>query len=254
MKLKNNSFLENIRSFNPQIGTWNMINTPMVSEIVASTGFDWAVVDMEHAPNEVETVMTQLQAFGEYPTAPVVRPPTNEPVVTKRLMDIGAPNLLFPMVNSGSEAAAAVASVRYPPYGIRGMAGIHRGNRYGRTTDYMDRVEDQTGIIVQIESRQAVENIEEITLTEGVDGVFFGPADLSADMGIKGGINADETWALIENCAAQVRKLGKPAGTLVGSAEHAKQLFDKGLTFVAIGGDMGILARGLDKILADAKG
>ena len=249
-----NRFLAAIRAFQPQLGTWNMINTPMVSEVVASAGFDWAVIDMEHSPNEVERAMTQLQAFAAYGTAPVVRPPSTEPVVTKRLMDVGAPNLLFPMVDTAEEAKAAVASMRYPLRGIRGVAGVHRGNRYGRITDYSDRVEDQTGVIVQAESITAVENLEEIAAVDGVDGIFFGPADLSASMGMGGDTSRPEVWAAIEAGAARVRAAGKPAGTLVGSTEKAKDLFSKGLTFVAVGTDLGLLTRSVDAIVMDIKG
>ncbi|MEO0343438.1 MAG: HpcH/HpaI aldolase/citrate lyase family protein [Pseudomonadota bacterium] len=254
MKLKTNNFLEKIREFTPQLGTWNMINAPMVSEIVASAGFDWSVIDMEHAPNDVERVMQQLQAFGAYSTVPMVRPPSTEPVSTKRLMDLGAPSLLFPMVNSAEEAAAAVAGVRYPPNGKRGMAGVHRGHRFGRISDYLERIEDETCVIVQAESKQAVENIDEIAKTPGVDGVFFGPADLATDMGFLGTAGQPEVWTVIEECAARVRKLGKPAGSLVGSIEHAERLFEKGLTFVAVGTDAGLLARSMDKIVASYKG
>ena len=254
MKYPTNRFLSAIKNFEPQIGTWNAINFPMVAEVVASTGFDWAVIDMEHAPNEVERAMTQLQAFAAYDTAPVVRPPSTEPVVTKRLMDIGAPNLLFPMVNSGEEAAAAVASMRYPPRGIRGMAGFHRGARFGRISDYLDNVEDQTGVIVQVESKAAVENLEEIAKTDGVDGIFFGPADLATDMGFLGGATRPEVWQVIEECAAEVRSWGKPSGTLVGSPSHARELFSKGMSFVAVSTDMGVLARGLDAVLHETKG
>ena len=254
MMMPENNFLSAIRSFQPQLGTWNMINTPMVSEMVSSAGFDWAVIDMEHAPNEVENAMHQLQAFAAYQTAAVVRPPTTEPVVTKRLMDVGAPNLLFPMVDTAEEAAAAVASMRYPGRGIRGVAGVHRGNRFGRVTDYLEKVEDQTGVIVQAESVTAMQNLENIAAVDGVDGIFFGPADLSASLGMGGDTSKPEVWAAVEEGAARVRAARKPAGTLVGSVEKAKDLFAKGLTFVAVGTDMGLLARSLDSIVIDIKG
>lgn len=254
MKMPENRFLRAISSFEPQLGVWHSINLPMVSEIVAGAGFDWAVVDMEHTPNEVETVLHQLQAFSPYETAAMVRPPTTEPIVAKRLMDIGARNLLFPMIDTGAEAADAVSSVRYPPKGIRGMALYHRGNQFGQITDYMERVDSETAVILQVESRQAVENLEEITMADGVSGIFFGPADLSADCGFKGGAKSKEVWDLIKDCAARVRKMGKPAGTLVGTTEQAKDLFDKGMTFVAVGGDSGTLINGLRKTVEDIKG
>ena len=254
MKMPKNAFLAAIRAFKPQIGTWNAINAPLVSEVVASTGFDWAVLDMEHSPTSLETAMTQLQAFGGYATAPVVRPPIGDAVFVKRALDIGAPNLLFPMVNTAEEAAALVSYTRYPPNGMRGVARFHRGSRFGRITEYFETVEAQTGVIVQIESRQAVENVEAIASVEGVDGVFFGPADLATDMGYLGNAAEPAMWSVITECSDKVRAIGKPTGTLVASSNHARELFDKGMVFVAVGLDMSILAKGLEMTLSETKG
>ncbi|MEM0976745.1 MAG: HpcH/HpaI aldolase/citrate lyase family protein [Pseudomonadota bacterium] len=252
--LKNNDFLHAIRSFKPQLGTWNMINSPHVSEIIASTGFDWSVVDMEHSPNEVERVMHQLQAFAAYSTMPMVRPPTVDAVITKRLMDIGSQSLLFPMVNSVDQAEEAVAGTRYPPRGVRGMAGVQRANQFGRLTDYLSRVEEETCVIVQAETVTAIEHVEAIAAVDGVDGVFFGPADLATDMGFRGDAQRSEVWDVIRTASQKVRALGKPTGTLVSTPEHAKDLFSAGMTFVSVGTDAGFLARRLDTVLAELKG
>ena len=150
MKLAANPFLAAIRAGQPQIGMWLSLSSPFAAEAVAGAGFDWVMIDMEHSPNELTTVLGQLQVFAAYGTTALVRPDWNDAVKVKRLLDIGAPGLLFPMVQSADEARAAVAATRYPPNGIRGVSATTRANAFGRITDYFARIEQETAVLVQI--------------------------------------------------------------------------------------------------------
>lgn len=254
MNLPSNPFLQALRSGRAQIGLWVTLSDPFAAEAVASAGFDWALIDMEHSPNDLSSVMAQLQVFAAHDTTPIVRPDWNDPVKVKRLLDIGAPGLLFPMVQSADEAARAVAATRYPPRGIRGVAGTTRANRFGRITDYFARVEQETAVLVQAETRAAVARASEIGATEGVDGVFFGPADIAADMGLLGQPMAPAVWELIRPAARSLIDRRIPVGTLVQDAGFARSLIDEGFTFVACGSDAGLLARGADALLARMRG
>ncbi|MDX1605195.1 MAG: HpcH/HpaI aldolase/citrate lyase family protein, partial [Candidatus Competibacterales bacterium] len=197
MQLAENRFKAAIRAGRPQLGLWSNLCSNLAAEVIATAGYDWILLDMEHAPNDLATVLSQLQALAAGPAMPIVRPPWNEPVMVKRLLDLGVFTLLFPMVQSAEEAAAAVASTRYPPDGIRGVALSHRGNRFGQIEDYFSRVGAELCVLVQIETRAALERIDEIAAVDGVDGVFFGPADLSADMGLLGQPGHPEVSAAI---------------------------------------------------------
>src|SRR5690349_8429308 len=167
----------------PQIGLWLSLASPFATEIVAGAGFDWVLVDMEHSANDLSEVGHHLRAAVGGTAEPVVRPPWNEPVMVKRLLDIGVRSFLFPFVQSAEEARRAVAATRYPPDGIRGVAVATRANRYGRVPDYPKRAAEEICILVQVETRRAVQEIEAIAAVDGVDGIFIGPSDLAADMG-----------------------------------------------------------------------
>ncbi len=254
MKLAENLFLQAIRNRQPQVGLWISLCSPFAADAVASSGFDWALLDMEHAPNELNTVLGQLQAFSSSDTSTMVRPMWNDSVLVKRLLDIGSRNVLFPMVQSAEEAEKAVKATRYPPDGIRGVSGVQRGNKFGRVTDYFDRINNETGVVVQIETQHALNNIESIAKVDGVEGIFFGPADLAADMGKLGSITDPDLWQIIRKAAKQVEACGKPAGTLVFNPDMAASLInDDGFTFVACGSDLGMLARGADNLLASVR-
>jgi 4-hydroxy-2-oxoheptanedioate aldolase len=253
MKLPQNPFLAAIRAGKPQIGIWICLCSPFAAEAVAGAGFDWALLDMEHSPNDLTMVMGQLQVFAAYETTALVRPEWNDPVLVKRVLDIGAPGLLFPMVQSVDEATKAVASTRYPPRGMRGVSGTTRANKFGRITDFT-RIEDETAILLQVETRAAVALAEQIGAVEGVDGVFFGPADISADMGLLGQVMHTDVWALIMPVARKLIAAGIPVGTLVTEATFARKLLNEGFSFVACGTDAGLLARGADNLLKTMKG
>lgn len=254
MKLPENTFTQALRRGDCQIGLWVSLSHNYATEAVASAGYDWLVVDMEHTPSDMGTVLGQLQAIEGHGSTAIVRPPWNDAVMVKRLLDAGAPGLLFPMVQSVAEAQAAVAATRYPPRGIRGVAGTFRGNRFGRITDYFAEIENQTAVLIQLETRAAVENAIEIGTVEGVTGVFFGPADIGADIGHVGQPMHPEVWALIRPAARALMARGVPVGTLVSDPEFAATLLNEGFGFVACGSDAGLLARGADNLLAIVRG
>ncbi len=253
MKMQENLFVRAIAAGKKQIGLWTSLSSPFASEVVAPSGFDWVLIDMEYSPNDYFTVLGQLQSFAATETTAIVRPEWNNPVVVKRLLDLGVPGLLFPMIQSVEEAELAVASTRYPPNGTRGVAGGTRATKFGRLTDYVSRVEDETAILLQLETADAVANAEEIAATDGVDGIFFGPADIAADMGKVGNPMDEEVWALINSAAQKLIAKGVPVGTLVLDSKFAAKLFNDGFTFVACGTDTALLAKGADNLLAGVK-
>ncbi len=249
MQLPRNTFKQALAEMRPQIGLWSTLSSNIASEVLAHAGYDWIVVDMEHSPNEIPGVYMQLQSYDPSPTAAVVRLPWNDPVVVKRVLDIGAYSLLFPMIQTAEEAAAAVASTRYPPRGIRGVSLNQRGNRYGRIADYVHDFESELCITVQIETRAALGRVEEIAAVDGVDGIFFGPADLSADMGYLGQPGHPKVKEALAEGLAACGKAGKPAGILTGAEADSIHWLKEGYVFVAVGTDTAILARGADALL-----
>ena len=248
-----NPFLAALRAGNAQIGIWLSMATAQASEIVAHSGYDWALIDMEHSPNDLASVKDQLRVLEGFSTTALVRPDWNDPVKVKRLLDMGAPGLLFPMVNTAQEAAAAVAATRYPPRGIRGVGGTTRATAYGRDKNYFSEVEAKTAVLVQAETLQALENIEAIAAVDGIDGVFFGPADIAADMGYLGQPMHDQVWAKILPAAMRLISKKIPVGTVISDLPFARRLLEAGFTFVACGSDTGLLAQAADQRLADLK-
>ena len=253
MKMVTNAFLAAIREGRPQVGLWVSMANNYSAEVVASAGYDWLLVDMEHSPSDMNTVLGQLQAIAPHGSTAIVRPPWNDTVMVKRLLDVGAPGLLFPMVQSVDEAQAAVAACRYPPNGVRGVAGSIRANNFGRITDYYANADDQTAVIVQVETRSAVAQALEIGQVDGVDGVFFGPADIAADMGLLGKHMSDDVWNLILPAARKLMNAGIPVGTLVTDPDFAQKLLAEDFTFVACGTDTNLLAKGADALLAQMR-
>lgn len=253
MNLPDNAFLHAIRAGEKQIGLWVSLSSNFAAEVVAPAGYDWVLVDMEHSPNDLGSVMGQLQVFRHSGTTAIVRPEWNDTVLVKRLLDTGAPGLLFPMVQSVDEAKQAVAATRYPPNGVRGVSGSTRANSFGRVTDYFARVEQETPVLLQLETVAAVEQAVKIGTVDGVDGVFFGPADIAADMGLLGKPMDPQVWDVIWPAARMLISNGVPVGTLVQDAKFAADLLSQGFTFVACGSDTGLLARGADNLLASVK-
>lgn len=235
-----NAFRADLLACKPLIGCWVSLANPMTAEVIGLAGFDWLLIDGEHAPNDVTTLVPQLMALKDSVSAPVVRPPWNEPVIIKRLLDAGFHNFLMPFVESAEQARAAVAATRYPPRGIRGVSVSQRGNRYGTTPDYLKLVDDNIAVMVQIESRGGLDNIDAITAVDGVDGLFVGPQDLAAALGHLGDPAHPEVQAAIKHIFERARAGGKPAGTLAPAEADARRYMEWGATFVAVGSDLGL--------------
>lgn len=246
MNFPTNAFTHAIAAGQKQVGIWASLASSFAVEIVASAGFDFIVVDMEHAPNDLESVLGQLQAIAPHDTTALVRPMWNDSVMVKRLLDCGAPGLIFPMVQSVAEAEAAVAACRYPPRGIRGVAGSTRANQFGRITDYFDKVEEEMTIIVQVETQAAMAQVDDIAAVDGVSGVFFGPSDIAADMGYLGKPMTPAVWDAIRPLARRLADKGIPSGTLVGDLDFAANLINEEFTFVACATEASALTKAMD--------
>ncbi|MFL6652261.1 MAG: HpcH/HpaI aldolase family protein, partial [Sulfurifustaceae bacterium] len=235
------------------IGLWASLASHYSAEIIAGAGFDWILLDTEHAPNDLESLLAQLQAVAAYPTTPIVRVPWNDMVTIKRVLDIGAQSLLIPYVSSAEEARAAVSYTRYPPQGVRGLAGVTRASRFGRIKDYATRASEEICVLVQAETRQAIDNLEAIAAVDGVDGIFIGPADLHASLGYPGELAHPKVKPIIDESIRRIRKAGKAPGILTSSEADAKHWLGCGAQFVAVGADLGLLARGAETLRAKFK-
>ncbi len=246
-----NAFKDAIAAGSPQIGLWQALASPYTAEICAGAGFDWLLLDGEHAPNDLRSVLAQLQAVAPYAVEPVVRLPVGDAVLVKQYLDIGARSLLIPMVESAAAAVEMVRATRYPPHGIRGIgSAIGRASRWNRTPDYLDRAHDDICLLLQVESVAGLEALDAIATTEGVDGVFIGPSDLSAALGHIGKPAHPEVRATIENAITRIRASGKAAGILMADEAAARHYLMLGASFVAVGTDITILARGAEALSA----
>jgi len=232
-----------LREGRPQIGLWSSLSSHIAAEIVAGSGFDWLLLDTEHAPNDLETVHRQLQAMQGSTTSAVVRPAWNDAVIFKRLLDIGVQSFLVPFVQNADEARGAVAATRYPPQGIRGVASTTRANRYGRLSDYFARANAEVCIIAQIETPTALEHLEAIAAVEGIDALFIGPSDLAASMGHLGDNAHPDVRAAIDAAIARIRRAGKAPGILAPVEADAHRWLELGCLFVGLGNDAGVLAK-----------
>ncbi|WP_374471138.1 aldolase/citrate lyase family protein [Phenylobacterium sp.] len=248
MDLPRNPFKHAIAAGRRQIGFWLALSDSFAAEAVAGAGYDWLVVDMEHAPNTLDTVLRQLQALAGGAGSAVVRPAWNDPVLIKQVLDLGAQTLLVPYVQDEGEARAAVAAVRYPPRGVRGVSAGARASGFGRIQDYARRAEEELCLLVQVETAQALERLEAIAGVDGVDGVFIGPADLAASLGHLGEPGHPEVKAAVLDAIRRIGAAGKPAGLLTADIDFAQACLDAGATFVAVGIDTAVLARGADAL------
>jgi 4-hydroxy-2-oxoheptanedioate aldolase len=248
-----NRFKIALREKKQQIGLWSGLCNNIVAEIIAGSGFDWIVIDIEHAPNEIPGLLSQLQAMEKGTAEPVVRAPWNDAVVIKRILDVGGRSLLIPFVQNAEDARRAVAATRYPPLGIRGVSVAPRANQYGRVPNYHHTAHQEICILLQVETRAALAEIEAIAAVEGVDGIFIGPSDLAADFGHLADPRHPEVQAAIADGCARIRAAGKVAGMLTSDPEEAARYLKAGFTFVAVGSDVGVLARGTEKLAAQFK-
>jgi len=250
-----NRFKGVIREGRPQIGQWLAFGDPISAELCAGAGFDWLVLDAEHGPNDLRTLIAQLQAVAPYESHPVVRIRVGDTHIIKQVLEIGAQTLLIPMVETGEQAAALVAAMQYPPAGVRGVgAALGRSSRWNRMAAYLKQAGEEMCLLVQIETRRGVENIDAIAGTPGVDGVFIGPADLSASMGHLGNMTHPDVLATIEQLIGHIRAAGKAPGVLMGDEELVKRYLELGCMFIAVSADTLLLSQAADRMANRFKG
>jgi 4-hydroxy-2-oxoheptanedioate aldolase len=236
----------------PLVGMWVCSGSPLVAEICAGSGLDWLLIDAEHSPNGLESILAQLQAVHGYPVHALVRPPVNDTVVIKQYLDLGVQNLLIPMVNSVVDAEAAVAATRYPPDGVRGVgSALARAARWNRVPDYLAEASSTISVSVQIESTASVDAVEQILAVDGVDSIFVGPSDLAASMGLLGRQEHPDVRAAVEHCLAAAQRAGKPAGVNAFNPTTARGYLDAGARFILVGADVAMLARGSEALVTE---
>lgn len=243
MDMPVNEFKRRLHAGRSQLGCWLSLGNATAAEIAGGAGFDWALIDMEHTPSELPIVQQQLHALAGGTASPMVRPPWNDTVIIKRLLDLGVQTLIIPFVETAEEARRAVEATRYPPGGVRGVSTNTRANRFGRVPDYFARVEQEMCVIVQIESRRGIENLDAIAAVDGLDGLFIGPQDLAAGHGHLGNPGHPEVQAVIADAITRIRAAGKAAGILSFAEADARRWIEHGAHFVAITSDQFILAR-----------
>jgi 4-hydroxy-2-oxoheptanedioate aldolase len=249
------AFKDSLAEGKPLLGLWQALANNYTADVCARAGYDWLLFDGEHSPNTAQTLLAQLQAVAPFPVAAIARVPAGDPVNIKQYLDIGFTTLLVPMVDTAEQARAVVAATRYPPEGIRGVASATaRVTGFGADAAYLQQVAKRITLIVQIESRMALENIDAIASVEGVDALFIGPADLSASLGHLGNPGHEEVQQAIDHAKARIDVAGKPAGIFALSAEDAKKRMGEGFRFISIGTDIGLLARGAASLLASVRG
>lgn len=254
MPAPTNRFKARLTSDTPQLGLWLALGSGYSAEIAATAGFDWLLIDGEHAPNDLMTINDQLMALSGHDVSPVVRIPHNDPALIKQMLDLGAQSLLCPMVNSADEARAIVRAMRYPPKGIRGVGHmLGRASAFSGVTDYLQTAEDQICLVVQVESVAAMDAIEEICAVDGVDGVFIGPADLCADMGLLPHTTHSDVRTAVQDGLRRIRAAGKAAGIIDGDPALIQQDIDAGANFVALGADVLLLAEAMRGLAATWK-
>lgn len=244
-----NPFKKALAERRAQVGLWLSMADPYLAETSATAGFDWMLIDGEHAPNDLRSILGALQAIAPYRSQPVVRAVAGEVPLIKQLLDIGAQNLLVPMVDTAEQARRLVAATRYPPAGIRGVgSAVGRVSRWSARTDYLDVADDEVCLLVQAETVTALSNLEAICAVDGVDGVFIGPADLAASMGFRGRPGHPEVQGAIEQAIRTIVASGKAAGTLTSDPVLARRYLDLGCTFVAVGVDVLLYASAARKL------
>jgi 4-hydroxy-2-oxoheptanedioate aldolase len=254
MPAPKNTFKQAIRAGRAQIGLWQALTSATTVEISASAGYDWLLLDAEHAPNDLPLLVSQLRAMKGTATHAIIRPPIGETWIVKQMLDIGAQTLLIPMVDSRAMAEAMVKAVRYPPYGVRGVgAALARASSYNRIPDYLQTANDEICLLLQIESRAGLAALDEIASVDGVDGVFIGPADLAADMGHLGKPGHPEVQAAVEDALKRIQGHGKAAGILIGDLGLARRYVELGASFVGIGNDVTLFANATAKLLENFK-
>lgn len=250
--MSGNPFKDAIGAGRQQVGLWLSLAGPYTAELCATAGFEWLLLDGEHAPNDVRSLLAQLQAVAPYRAHPVVRVVQGDTALIKQVLDIGAQTILVPMVDTPEQAAAAAAATRYPPLGVRGVgSAVARASRWAARKDYLDEANDEVCLLVQAESALALQNLEAICAVDGVHGVFIGPADLAASMGHRGNPGHPDVKAAIDSAIRTITAAGKAAGTLTGDIAAARHYLALGARFVAVGIDVSLLAQATRKLAAE---
>ena len=224
-----------------QIGCWASLADPYSLEILAGAGFDWLLIDAEHGPNDLRSVLRQLQVVAGYPVHPVVRLPVGDPTLIKQYLDIGAQSLLIPMVESGQQARELLAATRYPPQGMRGVASA-RASRWGAIPGYLQGAGADIALLIQVESAAGLAHLDELLAVDGVDGIFVGPWDLAASLGHLGNPHHPEVVSAIEGCIDRIVQAGKAPGIVTPDHALARGYIDRGVKFCAVGIDAMMLA------------
>ena len=259
MDMPGNTFKQRLQAGQVQIGLWLGLANPYCAELAANAGFDWLLIDGEHAPNDLRSLLGQLQAVAPYSreaggSQPVIRPVLGDTALIKQILDIGAQTLLVPMVESAEQARELVRAIHYPPHGVRGVgSALARASRWNSVPGYLEQADAQMCLLVQIENLHGLARLDEIVAVDGVDGVFIGPADLSAAMGHRGNPGHPEVQAAIEDAILRITKAGKAAGILSADQNLARRYIELGARFVAVGVDTSILMRGLQTLAASFK-
>lgn len=231
------------------IGMWVCSGSPLVAEICAGSGLDWLLIDTEHSPSDLMTLLGQLQAARAYPITSVVRPPSADPVTIKQYLDLGVQNLLIPMIDDGVQAREVARAVTYPPEGIRGVgSALARGSRWNRVPNYLGQARETLSLYVQVESHTAVKNIAEIATTPGIDGIFVGPSDLAASMGLLGQQDHPDVIHAVTTCITAARRAGRKAGVNAFAPALAQRYVEAGADFILVGADVDLLARGSERL------
>ena len=232
-----------------QLGLFSTLGSPNLAELLAGCGYDWILIDTEHSPNDMQEIVSQLQAMSSFDVQTIVRPAWSDMIMVKRCLDAGAQTLLFPCVQNAAEAELAVSYTRYPPLGVRGVSGSTRAASYGLDTKYFQSAEEQICVLVQIETKEALDKLEEIAAVEGVDAVFIGPTDLAASMGHIGNTQHPEVQAAVDDAFRRLRALGKPTGYLTLNEAEATRRIAEGVDFIAVATDTSIITRGATALL-----
>jgi 4-hydroxy-2-oxoheptanedioate aldolase len=254
MEMQINTFKQKLLAGETQYGLWLGLSETFSAEICAGAGFDWLLIDAEHGPNDLRTILAQLQAIEPYSSQPVVRPPQGDHVLIKQLLETGVQTLLIPMVNTAEQAAGLVEAMRYPPHGIRGVgSAIARASRWGRIADYTHRANEQMCLLVQIETKTGYENLDAILNTPGVDGVFFGAVDLAASYGLLGESSHPQIVEMILSGLEKVAQGGKSGGVLCGDKQLVIKYRDAGARFIAVGVDSLLLSAATSALCAEYK-
>ena len=249
MNIPSNPFKSSLQR-RPSIGIWSMLSSAPTIELLSHSGFDWMLLDMEHGPTDVSTLRQELMALNGSRTAPVVRVKWNDMVELKRVLDLGVQTVMIPQVHSVAEARNAVAYTRYPPAGVRGVAGGTRATRYGRIKDYYRYAEQELCVLIQVESRAAMDDLSAIAAIDSVDGIFIGPSDFAASIGHLGNPAHADVQTAIYDALKIIHAAGKAAGTIATQEASAQRMIELGFDFVAVGIDVGLLAQAADALLA----